>query len=151
MPKVTGTLRDFNIASLAAYSPRIIFTASSAATTSTRIYATKPIIVTPNLGGDFEVFLQASDTMNPIVWYTVRVEWLDADSGYVGVDLPDWKLFVPSMDSNIGDILDVPANPALAWVSLDPPLNPTPGLWWLKVNPDDPTDPRNTGELLVWE
>lgn len=150
MPNVTGTLRDFNITTLAAYSPRIIFTASSAATSPTRLYSTKPIVVTPNLAGDFEVFLQATDTLNPSVWYTIRVEWLDSDGGYVGVDLLEWKLFVTDDGGSIGDLLAVPANPAQVWIGLEPPPHPTPGLWWLQANPDNPDDPRNTGDILVW-
>lgn len=150
MPTVTGTLRDFNIQSLAAYSPRLIFTPSSTAVSTSRLYSTKPIIVTPNLGGDFEVFLVASDSVFPMVSYSIRVEWLDAENGYVGADVIDWELLVPEAGGAIGDIMQVPANPILAWVDVvEPPFKPVPGVWWLQVNPDDPDDPRATG--ILWE
>ncbi|PZE89934.1 hypothetical protein [Curtobacterium sp. MCBD17_008] len=150
MPIVTGTLRDFAITTLAAYNPRIIFTASGVATSSTRLYSTKPIVATPNLAGDFEVFLQATEDLNPLVWYTIRIEWLDSDEGYVGVDLADWKLFVPSAGGSIGDLIGIPPNPALVWVGVDPPSTPSTTVWWLQVNPDDPDDPDATGILYEW-
>ncbi|WIB16282.1 hypothetical protein DEJ34_03875 [Curtobacterium sp. MCPF17_050] len=150
MPAVTGTLRDFNIQSLAAFSPRIIFTPSGVAVSETRLYSTKPVVVVPNLGGDFEVFLQATEDVDPAVWYTIRIEWLDSDKGYVGVDLVEWKLFVPSDGGSIGDLLRVPASAVRVWVGLEPPAYPSPGTLWLLMNPDDVDDPRNTGYLYEW-
>jgi hypothetical protein len=150
MPTVTGTLRDFNITTLAAHSPRIIFTASGVAFSPTRIYSTIPIVVTPDLAGDFSVFLQATEDVDPAIWYTIRIEWLDSDGGYVGVDLVEWKLFVPSAGGSIGDLMEVPANGVRIWVDIDPPKYPSPGTLWLKVNPDNVDDPAGTGELITW-
>jgi len=151
MAIVTGTLTDFGLQALTSLSPRIIFTASEPATLSGRLFATVPIVVTPSATGTFSVDLQPTDFVTPGVFYRVRVEWLDAAGGYVGVDLLDWPLYVPAGGGAIGDLVQVDANPALAWVGVDPPPQlPVRTVWWLQVNPDDPDDPRATGILYEW-
>jgi len=151
MPTVTGTLRDFKLDTLNSLSPRVIFTASEAAVTSNAILSTRPIVVIPNAAGGFTVELQSTDSVQPLVFYRIRVEWLESDDGYVGVDLLDWPLYVPAEGGSIGDLLGTPSNPMQVWIGLTPPPSPvTPGTWWLVSNPDDVTDPRNTGELFEW-
>lgn len=151
MPTVTGTLRDFKLDTLNSLSPRIVFTASEPAVTSNAILSTRPIVVIPNAAGGFTVELQSTDSVRPLIHYNVRVEWLESDGGYVGVDLLGWPLFVPAEGGSIGDLVSTSSIPAQVWVGLTPPPPPvTPGTWWLETNPDDPSDPRNTGRLYEW-
>jgi len=151
MAVITGTLLDFSLDALAPYSPRLIFAGSQPATSGDRLLSTRPFMVRVEADGSFSVDVQPTDSVTPAAWYTVRVEWLDSDGGFVGVDLPDWRIFVPKEGGAIGNLIQAPSNPALVWVGLTPPPAPvTPGTWWLVSNPDDVTDPRNTGELFEW-
>jgi hypothetical protein len=150
MATVTGILTDFNLQSLDSYSARIIFTASEPATLPGRLLSTKEIVVIPGADGSFSVDLRPTDAITPQVFYRVRIEWLDSDGGFVGTDYIGWRLFVPSDGGPIGDLLSMPSNPSMVWEGPTPPENPTPGTWWLQVNPDDPDDPRNTGQLYEW-
>lgn len=151
MAVVTGTLTDFGLQSLAGLSPRIIFTASDPTTLGGRLFSTKPIVVIPSSSGAFSVDLQPTEFIMPEVFYRIRVEWLDSDGGYVGVDFFDWPLYVPEAGGAIGDLALTDANPQLAWVGVDePPRLPVRTSWWLQVNPDDPDDPRATGILWEW-
>ena len=151
MPTVTGTLRDFKLDTLNSLSPRIIFTASEPAVTSNAILSTRPIVVIPNAAGGFTVELQSTDSVQPLVFYRIRVEWLEDTGGYVGVDFVDWPLYVPSDGGSIGDLLSTPSNPASVWIDLEPPPEPVaPGTWWLRSSATNPDDPRNTGYLYEW-
>lgn len=141
MPVVTGVLSDFGLATLAAFNPEIVFTPSGPAISATRLLATKPIKVTPDPDGSFSLTLAPTNSMHPVTWYTISVQWLDSAGGYIGIDFPDWQLFIDNAGGNIIDLLNIPANPAQVWVSTTAPDNPTPGLWWL-----NPT----TGDLYEW-
>jgi hypothetical protein len=150
MAIVTGTLTDFNLQSLYSASARLVFTASDPGILPGRLLSTRPIVVIPSASGAFEVDLRPTDAIMPLVWYQVRIDWLDSDGGYVGTDFVPWPLFVPSEGGAIGDLLSMPSNPGMVWEGPTPPDNPTPGTWWLQVNPNDPADPRNTGQLYEW-
>lgn len=150
MAKITGSLTDFSLQSLASSSPRIIFTASGPAVSAQRLFATKPIVVIPTADTYFTVDLAPTEGLAPASWYTMRVEWLDSDGGFVGLDLIDWQLPVPVEGGVLGDLIRVPATPTTPWIGLTPPPSVTPGLWWLEMNPNDLDDPANTGYLYVW-
>jgi hypothetical protein len=152
MANVTGTLTDFGLNSLSAFSPRILFIPSGPAVSGASLFSDKPLIVVPAADGSFYINLQPTDALMPNVYYTVRIEWLDSSNSYVGVDAITWPLYVPSGGGSIGDLIRVPMNPALVWVDLAPPTEgtETPGSWWLQLNPDDPNDPANTGDLYQW-
>lgn len=153
MATVTGTLNDFNLQSLASYSPRVVFTASEPAASPARLFSTKPIMVTPNASGGFTVELQPTTQLVPEgVFYRIRIEWLDSTGGFVGVDFVDWPLLVPDTGGSIQDLLDVAPGTSLVWVGLVPPPEDPPkaGRLWLVMNPLNPNDPANTGELNVW-
>lgn len=138
MANVTGTLKDFRSLEFSSLSPTVTFTASGPAVSGASLFSTVPVVVTPASNGTFTVALQATDAVHPGVWYTVKVSWLDSVGGYVGLDYPGWKLFVPTAGGAIGDLISVPANPAMVWTGEYPPTNPTPGTWWLQAS---------TGEL----
>lgn len=151
MAIVTGSLRDFTTTAIPqARAPRIVFTPSGAGTTTTRLLASIPVVVTPDTSGAFSVDLAPTDQVMPAVYYRIRIEWLDASGGFVGVDIPDWSLAVPSSGGSIGDLLTAPANSGSVWIGLDPPPKPVPGTWWLQTDINNPDDPRNTGILYEW-
>lgn len=152
MAVITGTLLDFSLDALAPYSPRLIFTGSQPATAGGKLLSTRPFMVRVEADGSFSVDVQPNDVTYPATYYTVRVEWLDADDGFIGVDLWDFPIYVPSSGGNIGDLMQTTANPQLAWVGVNPPSGvlPVATVWWLQVNPDDPDDPRATGILYEW-
>lgn len=151
MAKIYGTLLDFSLDALAPFSPRLIFAGSQPATSGERLHSTKSFMVAVAADGSFSVDVQPTDNLIPAAYYTVRVEWLDSDGGFVGVDFPDWRITVPASGGAIGDLLGSPVEPSLAWINLSAPRNPVRGTWWLKANPADPNDIRNTGELFVWQ
>lgn len=152
MAKIFGTLLDFSLDALAPYSPRLVFTPSQPSTTSGTLLSAKPFRVGVDPDGHFEVDVQPTDVTSPESFYTVRVEWLDTDGGFIGVDLWDFPIYVPSTGGAIGDLMRATANPQLAWVGVNPPSGvlPVATVWWLQVNPDDPDDPRATGILYEW-
>jgi hypothetical protein len=152
MATVTGTLNDFSLSSLASYSPRIIFTASEPAASPARLLSTRPVTVTPAASGAFTVELHPTTQLRPAgVHYTIRIEWLDADGGFVGVDIAGWKLFVPDSGGDITDLTDASPGSSLIWVGLvPPPGTPAPGQLWVVMNPLNPDDPANTGEIREW-
>jgi hypothetical protein len=151
MAVITGTLLDFSLDALAPYSPRLFFCPSGPSTAGPRLLATRPFGVHIDPDGSFSVDVQPTDTIIPAAYYTVRVEWLDSDGGFVGVDFPDWRIYVPSEGGAIGDLLRAPSNPASVWVDLEPPPAPVaPGTWWLRSSATNPDDPRNTGYLYEW-
>jgi len=129
MATVTGTLWDFGLASIAQYMPQIIFTPSGPATTETKLFATRPIVVTPAVGGAFSVDLKSTDDVQPAVWYRATVRWLDSAGEYVSQDSPDFKLFVPAAGGAIGSLLrDVIPFPSEVWVGETD--NPDYGFWF---------------------
>lgn len=139
MAIITGTLRDFGLQSLAAYAPQVVFTPSSPAVGGPYLLSTEPVIVTPEVGGQFEANLMPTIDLRPDCWYWISIVWLDPAGNYIRKDFLDWKLRIPtSAGGAISDLLSVPSNPAQAWVGVTEPDNATPGTWWL-----NPT----TGEL----
>jgi hypothetical protein len=151
MATVTGTLADFGLSLLTAYSPKIIFTPSGPATgpgagSARFLLATRPIECIPAPDGKFSVELYPNEASIPATHYTIRIEWrdpnaFDDDRGYVGRDDPDWELVVPNLGGSIADLLKLPSNPAQTWVGDLPPDNPTPGTWWLLPS---------TGDIFEW-
>jgi hypothetical protein len=155
MATVTGTLHDFGMGPLAAFSPKITFRPSGPGVTGAKLLATKPITVVPDESGYFTVELEPTDAIHPDRWYTIAIEWLDASIEYIGKDiLVDWKLRVPQAGGPIGQLVEAPSNPAQVWTGLTPPMLPTRGTWWLVVDPDnlfaDPLPPLKRGQLYEW-
>lgn len=147
MTAIVGNLRDF-AADLIDAQPQIIFTASQPATTGTYLLATKPVVVTPDIDGNFEAQLQATTSLTPWdTYYTVSVRWLEADGGYQAQDFPAWRIYVPDVTSNpagpywLSGLIDQPVNPAWVWVSDTEPPNPVLGSWWMRPS---------TGDLYEW-
>lgn len=142
MATITGALSDFGINPFPELQPRLIFTASGPAVSSSRLFATKPVIVDVASGsGSFTVDLQPTDGVRPAVYYKITIEWLDPDGNYVSADFLEWKLYVPSEGGELYDLIKAPANPLLFWVGETPPPVPMPGQYWLTPS---------TGDLKKW-
>lgn len=141
MAKVTGALTDFGLQPFPELQPRLIFTPSGPGVSGARLFATKPMIVTPAGSGSFTVELQPTANLRPALWYTITIEWLDPAGNYISSDHLSWKLFVPSGGGELSDLIETPANPSLVWVGPTPPLNLQPGQKWLN---------SITGTLSEW-
>lgn len=142
MAIVTGTLNDFGLDALTAYSPEIAFIPSGPAVNAVKLLATRTVMASPGSDGSFTVDLAPTDNLRPERWYTIRIQWLDASGGYVGADFPDWRLYVPTAGGILADLIAAPWNPALVWVGADAPTGiPTVNTFWLDII---------TGDLKRW-
>lgn len=150
MVTVTGTLNDFGLAALAPFAPELVFTPSGPAVTLENvILASRHIVVPVTEGhGFFSVELASTDDLTVEGWYTLQIQWLNPDAGLPDIDFPDWRIYVPAEGGTLASMIKAPSNPALVWVGLTPPDNPTPGTWWLV---DDPQNPgTGSGDLMEW-
>lgn len=145
MATVTGTLNDFGLQAMAHLDPRIVFTLSGPAVTTSRVLlATRSIVVPVTEGhGFWSVELATTVGMRPERVINTRVEWRDPDfygegSGFIGVDFHGWQLFVPPEGGSFADLVSAPSNPESVWVGPTPPENAVPGTWWLNTDPESP-------------
>lgn len=151
MADVTGTLYDITGGHLAGKNPEIIFTLDDTGVTQNGVYVTEPSRVTPAGDGTFTVSLPSTDLMRDERYYKVSVEWQDEAGKPSRIDYPDWQLRIPTGGGPIGDLRGPGSNLSMVYVSLTKPENPIPFLFWFEQNPDDPSDPANTGKLYRWE
>jgi len=140
MPTVTGTLKDFGLASISARQPQITFTPSGPAFNGSLFLATTPVTVTPDSGGAFSVTLSSTADLRPDAWYTVKATWLDSASNYIGVDVIE-KFRVPSTGGAIGDLAALDFAPTSVYASPTAPSSPAIATWWLNTT---------TGDLSEW-
>ena len=143
MAIVNGTLKDFGMGSLGGKSPTIQFIPSgNAYTPGGSLFATAPVISTPDFGGTFSVDLQPTQTLLPARWYTITITWLDSGGNFTKKDFPEWKLFVPPEGGLIGPLLQSAWNPTLAWWGpAEPAGTPVANTLWLETD---------TGDLSIW-
>ena len=143
MPLVYGNLRTFGLQSLDGFFPEIYFIPSEPAVAGSELFATKRVKAVYAAGGGFEVELQSTENATPAFFYRIRIEWLNGAGIATGLDLPDWKLYVPVGGGILADLVAAPSNPGQVWVGENPPNPPvTPGTWWLIPS---------TGDLYEWE
>lgn len=137
MAKITGIISDYGMGHLVGLHPTLLFTPSGPSLGNTRIFAPHTEVIAPiDATGYFEAELQPTEDLNPAVHYVVTVRW----GAGRRVVLP-WRLTVPPAGGVLSELLPVLSNPANVWVGVEPPENPSPGVWWL--NPI-------TGELQEW-
>lgn len=142
MATVTFKLTDFGLDSLAAFAPEVVFTPSGPAVNSTNLLATRPIVATPNTDGTGVVDLAPTDDLRPEGWYAISMRWLDASSEFIGVDFPNWRLYVPPAGGALADLIVTPWNPGLVWAGPTAPAGtPTANTMWLNTT---------TGDLSIW-
>lgn len=139
MPKISGTLTDFGLDPLAEFTPSLTFKPSGPAVAGAKLLVSKPVKVTPEYNGYFEVDLEATAELG--IWYTVVVSWHPEGTRPVESDVLPWKLNVPDAGGLIGELIETPQNPYRAYVGPTEPENPTAGMWWLNTT---------TGELSEW-
>jgi hypothetical protein len=147
MAVVTGTLRDFGMANLAAFQPQIVFTPTGPAMHGDTVLATKPVVVIPAADGTFTATLFLTTYLQPAQTYRMSVRWQDSAGNYPSRDEFTWDLRVPAEGGAISTLLAAKQNPTNVWVGLTPPLNPSKGSWWLESSDDGLS---GTGNLYEW-
>lgn len=149
---VTLTLSDVGGGHLVGKYPEIIFTLNKANSKAGKMHPTEPAVVSPPDSGVATVNLETTTDMLDHAWYTVSIRWQVAEDEYVRQDFPDWKLQVPVGGGSFSDLFGrPPENTRMVYVSLTAPENPRPFTLWLKDDPNDPTNPLNTGDLYEWK
>lgn len=156
MPSVTGNLSDVGLGHLAGLQPEVRFVLNEPNTAGAKIFATRPQSATPASNGDFTVTLADTTVMSRDAWYEMHVRWQEtgtaATPGYSPVDVHvDAKIRVPSSGGTVGNLIGGITNLSLIYISLTEPVIKLPLMLWYKTNPDNPTDPANTGNIYRWE
>ena len=138
MARVYGQLTDFGLDPISMHQPRIIFTPSSVGVVGDKLLATRPRTAVPTSDGYFSVDLAPTTRVQPLVHYKIRIEWLDAEAGYMRDDYVQHGMSVPDDGGSISELLSVPAdNPALWAFQPDEP-DPWPvGLVWVNTETGD--------------
>lgn len=141
MPTVTGTLSDIGLAPLAGASPLLRFTPSASAVDgSGRVFASKPVEVSPNSAGAFSVSLASTLNLLPhgTHWrLEVSFRHSTADgAGYTLSDFPALQVHVGTSDTSISDAVagDPTAWASLLHVGVEPPAVPRAGLLWIDTS-----------------
>ena len=138
MAVYTGTLADFGLAALTPFAPLMVFTADQAAFSGGNVLVTRPVPAPIATDGSFSVELVPSVNTTPNVTYSMRVEWLDSASNYIGMDI------IGGLVTALGGglITEMGGIPITRfWAGETPPDNPEPDTWWLDII---------TGNLNEW-
>jgi hypothetical protein len=144
MAIVSGTLTDYGFNPLQGLMPRVVFTGSQAARSSTRLFSTRPIVVTPAANGAFSVNIATTVGLIPDTWYTVSIRWLDPnDPSGTGLDVLLGRIRVPIEGGNLGDLFDGGAPSGLIWIGITPPPEGFGYSWWIDTNGGTPTLKKN--------
>jgi hypothetical protein len=151
MAVVTGTVYEITGGHLVGKYPELVFTLNATAATSGGLYVTEPSIVAPASDGSFTTNLPSTDLMRDDNYYTLGIRWLDPAGNMTRIDFPDWQIRVPTGGGNVVDLRGGGTNLSMVYVSLTEPDNPTPFMLWLEQDPDDISNPANTGNLYRWE
>lgn len=154
MAVVSGDVLDIGGQSMAAYKAEVIFELNrpNIMATGGGIRPDKPKPVTPASDGKFSTNLEPTVSMLADAWYKVKVQWLDDESNLIAY--LDFQIRVPAAGGVLSDLIELGggggggANPLIWWVGLTAP--PSRRYLWLHTNPNDPTDPANTGDVRQW-
>lgn len=147
MTHVDLTLWDVGGGHLAAFQPDIIFTLNQAGAKDEGLFTTRPLIFTPKEDGSLSAWLTTTTDFPHDAWYTIAVRWLDPAGNYVQMDFPEWKVRVPVGGGALKNLIGLPTNARVIYVSLTRPTVLVPNMLWLEQDPNDPENPRNTGKL----
>lgn len=147
MTHVDLTLWDVGGGHLAAFQPDVIFTLHHPGAKAEGVFTTKPISFTPKPDGTLSAFLTTTTDFPHDNWYTLAIRWLDPAGNYVQMDYPDWQIRVPPGGGHVKDLIGVPTNARVVYVSLTRPTVLVPNMLWLEQDPTNPNNPRNTGKL----
>lgn len=152
MATINGSLRDWFGGSLTGREPRLRFIPSGVGFNGPGIYsrASKDVTVFDE-GGQFTVELETTVNKRPDAWFTVEIHYTSDTGEPIRIDFPEVRIRVPGNGTfDIGDVANGISNPYMVWVSLDPPELGAGTFRWLKTNPDNIEDSRNTGLLHEW-
>lgn len=145
MPTITGTLSDIGLAPLTGLSPVLRFTPSAPAVSREgRVFASKPVEVTPNSSGAFSVDLASTVGLIPrgTHWQlSVSFRLPSADSGgYSPTDFVPMRLHVPVDGGNIADLVEFPAGSMAGaiYVGVEPPPHDAGYRVWVDISGDTP-------------
>ena len=151
MPNVTGTVTEVGGGHLNGKIPEIHFTLNAPNRKNGILVPTQPLTVQPDTNGDWTANLQQTTNMHDLAWYTISIQWLDAGGNYVRADFPDWALQIPADGGAFSELISKPpTNTQMVWVSLTPPTNKQLFTKWLEQDPENPSNPLNTGKLYEW-
>lgn len=146
MPLVFGSLTDFGLDALTGHAPRLTFRAASPGVAGLNILSTIAVEAVPALNGYFEVDLATTQAIAPATYYMVQIHWTEIDPTRKDkVETLPWRLFVPPEGGALGDLLRVPANPALVFTGTEAPYNPSLGTWWLDPETGDLAEYNESG------
>lgn len=157
MPVVTWELKDIVGATLASRVGRVIFrlvepNIIASGSNAGRILPTAEVAVTPNSDGSGSVNLADTSTMLTDGYYVLTIEWVDSTMPHT--DFPEWQIRVGPDGGKLSGLIDSGGghggpNLSLVLMSLTQPPNLKRGQLWWKTNPDNPSDPRNTGQIYI--
>jgi hypothetical protein len=154
MPLVTGSLRDITEAAMPGKTPEILFTLHAPeANTAGRVYPTEPIVVKPSNSGAWSVELADTTRMIGNAYYTIQLRWRGGNTAATLWDFPNWRVAVSQFGGKITDCIVSAAdnsNRRVLWVGLQEPPNPFAYQLYLEQDPNDPTNPANTGRLYMY-
>lgn len=159
MPTINGELKDIVGASMASRVGRVGFRLNApnigvASAMESRLYPTMTEMVTPAADGKFSIFLSTTTLMAFEAWYILTIQWNDS-AGTV-TDFPDWQIRVPAEGGSLSSMISAGpggpvANLSLVLLSLSKPKNLKAGQLWYQTDPDNPTNPANTGKIWIGE
>lgn len=150
MPTVTGTLTDIGLDPLAPFNPVLRFTPSQpAGDGNARIFASRPVEVTPTETGYFSVDLASTDTITPAdthwrltIHYRKPDGYDNSGGGFTAADHVVAKIRVPAAGGILADLFDIPPRLDDVHVGNNPPS--TAGyLYWVNTSASPAT-------LNVW-
>lgn len=118
---ITGTLADFGRVSLSSRSAELIFTPSAPTTTIAGgfLLSAAPIVVKPASNGSWSVALEEFENMHFPCFYTLKIRLLDPAAGYIWVDFPEWKIYVPFGGGTLAEVVAAPVGGGLIWTVPD--------------------------------
>jgi hypothetical protein len=116
MAIVTGTLLDVGLKNIYSRTPELVWTPSSATTTTAgELLTALPIITTVGADGSWSVNLTASELCIPQITYSLKIRLLDPAAGYVWVDFPDWIFNIPFEGGPITTLVNARASAGMVW------------------------------------
>lgn len=158
----SGNVKHFTGVSLASqvaeigfrlHEPSMVVAGSNAGT----IIPTVERWITPNAEGAFSVAMESVTGMLNDAWYVLVVKWNDAAGTLM--DFPFWQFRPGNSGGSIEDIVYTGggqgggpgANLSLVLISLSKPPQLKRGQLWWKTDPNNPTNPANTGQIWIGE
>ena len=137
MPTLTGSLSDIGLAPLVGQATKIELSPSVAAVDGNgRVFASKPVEVTPNAAGGFSVDLASTTNLRPQgAHWVMRLIWR-VNGSHMGWDFPPFKLHIGQDDLSLADAIqgDPSAWAQLLHVGVNPPSEERSVVAWIDTS-----------------